>query len=226
MQPPRPPFRLVGVVRSRRDPDFEDLRCSDSDRQLVTDVLNSAYAEGRITIEEHDERVDLAYAAKTFRDLNALTMDLIAGQAVNPAGVQGSTDLQVTSQAGELAAPPFNGGTAIMSSLKPTMPLRFRETPMINAALGEVKLDLVGAQFTGSRITVRLQVVLSDVRIRVPEGVQVVDNVSNVLSEVKIRGTDTATGGVTLVLEGVSVLSEIQVLGPNSRPKKYERFVR
>ena len=44
------------------------LRCSDSDRELVADVLGRAFSEGRITFEEHDERLTRAYAARTFAE--------------------------------------------------------------------------------------------------------------------------------------------------------------
>src|SRR5690348_9811638 len=55
-----------------------DLRCSDADRERVADLLRDAYAEGRLTVEEHSERIEAAYAAKTFGDLVPLTRDLPA----------------------------------------------------------------------------------------------------------------------------------------------------
>ena len=51
---------------------LEALRCADHDRELVAQVLNNAYAEGRITFEEHADRIARAYDARTFGDLNAL----------------------------------------------------------------------------------------------------------------------------------------------------------
>ena len=35
-----------------------NLRASDADRDQVATVLSTAYAEGRLTREEHDERLD------------------------------------------------------------------------------------------------------------------------------------------------------------------------
>ena len=40
-------------------------------------MLSSAYAEGRLTREEHDERVDQLMMAKTFDDLISITRDLV-----------------------------------------------------------------------------------------------------------------------------------------------------
>ena len=46
-----------------------NLRASDADRDQVATLLSTAYAEGRLTREEHDERIDQLMAAKTFDDL-------------------------------------------------------------------------------------------------------------------------------------------------------------
>ena len=47
-------------------------RASDADRDQVAEVLNSAYAEGRLTLDEHQERSQAALVAKTFDDLTTL----------------------------------------------------------------------------------------------------------------------------------------------------------
>ena len=52
------------------------LRASDADRERVAEALREAHAEGRLTAEEFDERVDRAYAARTYADLEGLTGDL------------------------------------------------------------------------------------------------------------------------------------------------------
>ena len=52
------------------------LRASDADRDRAASVLNEALAEGRLTAEEHSERLDSIYAAKTQADLVPLLEDL------------------------------------------------------------------------------------------------------------------------------------------------------
>ena len=52
-------------------------RVSDADRDQVTEVLHAAYAEGRISLDEHAERTSAALEAKTFDDLTGLTADLV-----------------------------------------------------------------------------------------------------------------------------------------------------
>lgn len=53
-----------------------NLRASDADREAVVTLLSQALAEGRITLEEFDGRVESAYAAKTHAELDALMTDL------------------------------------------------------------------------------------------------------------------------------------------------------
>ena len=52
------------------------MRVSDSDREQAAAVLREAAGHGRITMDELDERLELAYAAKTYADLMAVTRDL------------------------------------------------------------------------------------------------------------------------------------------------------
>jgi hypothetical protein len=57
-------------------PDPSQMRVSDADRHRVADILREAAAEGRIDIEELDERLESTYAAKTYGDLVPITADL------------------------------------------------------------------------------------------------------------------------------------------------------
>ena len=52
------------------------LRASDADRERVAGLLGEALADGRLTVEEHRERVDLLYASRTHDELAPLTADL------------------------------------------------------------------------------------------------------------------------------------------------------
>jgi len=52
------------------------IRASDRERESVVDVLRDAYTDGRLTLEEFEERTSAAYASKTWSDLRELTGDL------------------------------------------------------------------------------------------------------------------------------------------------------
>lgn len=64
--------------------DRSRMRISDAERDQVAEVLREAAAEGRITLDELDERLDTTYAAKTYADLEPLTADLPATDGTTP----------------------------------------------------------------------------------------------------------------------------------------------
>lgn len=70
-----------------------ELRIGDRERDLIASVLQQALAEGRITIDELDARLDVALRARTFADLNPLVADLLVEPlstepALPPHGVE------------------------------------------------------------------------------------------------------------------------------------------
>jgi hypothetical protein len=52
------------------------IRASDQERESVVDVLRDAFTDGRLTLDEFEERTSAAYAAKTWSELQELTSDL------------------------------------------------------------------------------------------------------------------------------------------------------
>jgi len=59
-----------------------NVRVGDADREAVAAQLREHYADGRLTLEELNERLDQTFAAKTKADLNTVTRDL--PQAARP----------------------------------------------------------------------------------------------------------------------------------------------
>jgi len=57
---------------------MSELRVSDTDRERVADRLRGAAAEGRLTADELEERLEHAFSARTEADLEPLTADLPA----------------------------------------------------------------------------------------------------------------------------------------------------
>jgi hypothetical protein len=54
----------------------DEMRAADGDRQRVADALRQALDEGRLDLHEYDERLQRAYAGKTYGDLDRLLADL------------------------------------------------------------------------------------------------------------------------------------------------------
>lgn len=68
-----------------------NIRVGDADREATAGQLREHFADGRLTLEELNERLDAAFAAKTRADLNAVMRDLpITPRPVVPAGPRNS----------------------------------------------------------------------------------------------------------------------------------------
>lgn len=59
-------------------------RASDADRERVVDALKTAYAQGRLTMDEMVMRAGLAFASRTYAELTAITSDLPTGRFSAP----------------------------------------------------------------------------------------------------------------------------------------------
>ncbi|MFG1709996.1 DUF1707 domain-containing protein [Nonomuraea sp. M3C6] len=89
--------------------DHREVRASDYDRERVAEMLRVAVTEGRITLEELDERVDGAYTARTLGDLDDVIADLPRSDVLSPAGptaalvtLSGADVLQLHTRSGRV----------------------------------------------------------------------------------------------------------------------------
>ena len=58
------------------------MRAADADRDRVVESLNTAYSEGRLSKDEYDDRLENAFSARTYADLDQLVTDLPVARAV------------------------------------------------------------------------------------------------------------------------------------------------
>ncbi len=89
--------------------DQQKMRASDRDRQQVVERLRSALEDGRLTMEEYVDRMEVAYQAATYGDLAPLCADLPASSPViaRPQTAAAATaPPSVISRAGCLAGLP------------------------------------------------------------------------------------------------------------------------
>ena len=63
-----------------------NLRVGDADREAAATQLREHYADGRLTLEELNERLDQTFAAKTKADLNTVVRDLPQAAAPGSGG--------------------------------------------------------------------------------------------------------------------------------------------
>jgi hypothetical protein len=132
-----------------------DLRASDFDRDRVIALLAESAADGRLTADEHAERVERAYQARTLGQLAALTVDLV-GQDAQPIKLDGRRAVT-----GIFGRDSRDGRWVVPDSL-----------PVV-AIFGEVELDLRDALLQSGRIVVYATLLGGTIHVLVPEGVSV-----------------------------------------------------
>jgi Domain of unknown function (DUF1707) len=83
-----------------------NVRVGDADREAVAAQLREHYADGRLTIEELNERIDQTFAAKTKADLNTVMRDLPQATRPTAGAPYGGTAWQGPAWQGPLATRP------------------------------------------------------------------------------------------------------------------------
>ena len=137
------------------------LRVSDTDREQAAETLRRAAGDGRITFTELGERLELAYAARTYGDLDEVTADL-PGPGVSPhLPAPGGTF--PAGRIGGTAAASFS--VAVMSGANRTggwvVPPRYTAL----ALMGGVELDLRHARFSEPEVTIVAIAIMGGVSI-------------------------------------------------------------
>lgn len=208
---PRPDVAAVPAGR---------LRASDADRDHVVTVLSTAYAEGRITHDEHAERLERVLAARTFDDLIPLTSDLVPVGApsarhseVTPADVTYSIDRSQQSAPDRMIGI-FGGATRSGVWRVPKHSQSF-------ALFGGVELDMTEAVFESDVVEITGFWCFGGMDIKVPAGMQVIDRTGGIFggSDISHLG-ERQPGAPTLVIKGVSLFGGVMVKGPKPAKKK------
>jgi hypothetical protein len=137
-----------------------ELRVSDRDREAVLQILQAAFAEGRLTDDEFDERMRGALTSRTSGELDKLTADLPATTAA-PA------------PAPDTGRPPGKLAMAYKSSVRRGGRWRVPERHRSVIYKGSGWLDLRAAELTAHETTLLVVAYKSRVDVLVPPGVRV-----------------------------------------------------
>jgi Domain of unknown function (DUF1707)/Domain of unknown function (DUF4190) len=65
-----------GTPKLARYGERGNMRACDADRDRVAELLGVAYSEGRLSKDEYDERLEQAFSARTYADLDRIVTDL------------------------------------------------------------------------------------------------------------------------------------------------------
>jgi len=168
----------MAVPDPRRNP---ELRISDADRHQVAEILREAAGEGRLDLDELDERLEAAYAAKTYADLVPLTLDL-------PDQLPAST-----AAASPPASPAGAGGAerhlAILSGVERKGVWTVPGEMTIFCLMGGADLDLREARWSQRECTIVVNAIMGGADIKVAPDVHVI------MEGVGIMGGYSGPGG-------------------------------
>ena len=137
------------------------LRASDADRERVAGLLGEALADGRLTVDEHRERIGILYATKTLDELTPLTADLGTERR--------DVERQRSAAPVERVAPQV----AILSSSMARPTGRIEGGMVAFAFLGETRIDLTHASFGEDGVEITAQAILGVVNVVVPPNARV-----------------------------------------------------
>jgi DUF1707 SHOCT-like domain/Cell wall-active antibiotics response LiaF, C-terminal len=183
------------------------MRASDADRDRIADQLREALADGRLTPEEHSDRLDAVYQAKTYAELAPIVHDLPA-----TGGVHAPQSPPVASD--DLPAP--RPGTpniiAILSGAQRKGRWMVEPDTNVVTVCGGVELDLRQAVLSRREVTINIVAIMGGVDITVPPGVRVVDSMASILGGTSIPSDDTTAPDAPVIrLTGMNLLSGVNV---------------
>ncbi|UXY29662.1 DUF1707 SHOCT-like domain-containing protein [Streptomyces sp. HUAS TT20] len=200
--------------QERTAPPVAELRASDADRDRIADILRDALAEGRLTADEHAERVEGVLNAKTVGELEVFIRDLPAAHE-RPAA-PAYTPVPPRPAPGEIPAEADANVVAVFSSAMRRGRWRAGRRLHAYAVFGTVEIDLSEAIFEYQHVVIKAVSVFGDVQIRVPENVSLRGTGGGVLGNFEVSPLDSVESEAPVVyVDGWAVLGNVE-----ARPKR------
>jgi hypothetical protein len=192
------------------------LRASDADREHTAELLRRAAGEGRLDVDELEERLNSVYATRTQRELEALVADVVVPedrQRLPRVPVRRSDDSGTRWLVSIMSGRDRKGRWRVGSNLN-----------VINV-MGGSDLDFNDAEFADDVVTVTVFSLMGGASIRVPEGLNV--EVSNFAlmggNDADIGNERPDPGGPTLRIKLISIMGGSDVKRGRRQRKRRDR---
>ncbi|WP_232661069.1 DUF1707 SHOCT-like domain-containing protein [Pseudonocardia sp. TRM90224] len=187
------------------------IRISDADRERAAALLHKAMGEGRITLTELEERLDVVYAAKYEADLRPPLADLPGGEVAIPSAAA------VAAPGGALAQPDTSVPPVVlragMSTIKRSgewdVPPRIR----VQSTMGSVILDFCDTPIPHAVVDIEVDLGAGSAKLLVPdESTANVDGVAAGMGTVKSNVPSVQRVGVPhFVVHGHAGMGSVTV---------------
>jgi hypothetical protein len=186
------------------------MRASDSDRDRVAEALREAAAEGRLSMEELDERLDQVFASKTYAELVPITADL-PSSGTNPANAVAlvSAPQGINRYGGQ---PSGNVAVAIMGGFSRKGDWVAPAELTAVAIMGGGEIDLRDARFAEHTVTITAITIMGGIEITVPQDANVEVNGIGIMGgfDHAAAGRGTADGP-RIVVNGFAFWGGVEV---------------
>lgn len=198
-------------------------RPTDAVREEVVDQLIMNYSHGVISLEAFERRLDQAMASNDNVQLKALVEDL---------------DMQVDE--GYLDSKKQDLGIdygkayeeeeedvmfSILGDKKRSGPWLVGKEIQVYSILSDTTLDFSEAKFTSPTVRIKTVNVLADMKIKVPEHVNVVSKAYCIIGSINNKASNNVKPGApTIYIEGYSVLADLKISVKREAKEKWMQF--
>lgn len=163
-----------------------NVRASDADREAVSERLRIAAGEGRISLDELDERLEKTYAAKTYAELDTLIADLPAGHAAGHAATAVTDEPLVLK----------TGAGSVQQVGSWDVPRRITA----DCTWGNIKIDFTQANCPRAEVLLHATCGAGNIVVIVPRGWTVaLDSVTSGMGHVVNKATAPAVPGLPVL---------------------------
>jgi Domain of unknown function (DUF1707) len=194
--------RQAGTVLSNVGMEPSEQLVSDQQREQAVESLRGDLLDGRLTLEEFSERVEIAYGARVAAELAGARVGLPvrAGGAPVPRAAAGARRSPTR----------FTGG--LFSYVSQRGRLRLRRWTVLASVFSDVDLDLREAEADGAVSTVTVLALFGNADVYVPEGIEVEVGGVSVLGHRRDWGRDLARPDAPLIrVRALSLFGTVDV---------------
>jgi hypothetical protein len=160
---------MAGELQPRGgDNDPAQLRISDAERHQVAEILREAAGEGRLDLDELDQRLEATYAARTYADLVPITLDLPSHPHQRPVPAR-----RTAASPEVVPGPDQESHFAVLSGLSRKGVWVVPKQMTVLAMMGGAELDLRRAKFAAPEVVITINALMGGAQIIVGPNIEV-----------------------------------------------------
>ena len=197
------------MTSSSQPPEQRPIVSLTDERERVIQQLSEHFANDRLTIDELESRMELAYKATSIGDLHVLTADL-------PSGAAAPVPAPLPPEESIALSPDRERVWSVMSETRRGGGWIVPQRLDLLAVMSDTTIDLTQSALPTGIIDIHVRSLMAAIKIVVPPGIQVVSRVSSLMGSVHGGGepNEGASGGwkagTVVRLSGWALMAEVQ----------------